>query len=70
LKLEGGDGGMSVAEKVKCPWCSEEAVPQIKVSRNNYGTIKERRCPKCKSVIAAYLDEKRTILDKVRSFQD
>ena len=61
---------MSVEEKVKCPWCSEEVVPQVRVFRNNYGDIKERRCPKCKSVMAAYLDEKGIVLNKVRSFQD
>jgi len=59
-----------VEEKIKCPWCGEEVVPQFRVFYNSYGDIKERRCPKCKSVISAYLDEKRVVLDKIRLFQN
>jgi len=59
-----------VGEKTKCPWCGEEVVPQVKVFHNRYGDVKERRCPKCKSVISAYLDEKRVVLDKLRLFKD
>jgi len=60
----------SVEEKVKCPWCGDTVVPQVRVFHNRYGDIKERRCPKCKSVMAAYLDEKRVVLEKLRLFQD
>jgi phage FluMu protein Com len=55
--------------EVKCAWCSEMVVPQVRVVHNNYGNVNERRCPKCKAIVAAYLEEKRQVLEEVRSFQ-
>lgn len=60
----------SVGKEIRCPWCGETVVPQVSVFHNDYGDVKERRCPKCKAIIAAYLDEKRTVLEKIRTFQD
>ncbi len=57
-------------KEVICPWCGETVLPQVTVSRNAYGDIRERRCPKCKAVVAAYLDEKRIVLEEVRTFQN
>ena len=55
--------------EVKCAWCGEMVVSQVRVVHNDYGNVKERRCPKCKAIVAAYLEEKRQVLEKVRSFQ-
>jgi ribosomal protein S27AE len=59
-----------VKKEVQCPWCGDTVVPEVRVANNDYGEIKERKCPKCKGILAAYLDEKRTVLAKVRSFSD
>jgi len=56
--------------EVKCAWCGDTVVPQVRVVHNDYGNVKERRCPKCTAIVAAYLEEKRHVLEKVRSFQD
>jgi ribosomal protein S27AE len=57
-----------VEKEVRCAWCGEAVSPEVKIIRNEMGEIKERRCPKCNAVLAAYLDEKRTVLGKVRTF--
>jgi ribosomal protein S27AE len=56
-------------KQVKCPWCGELMTPVVSVSPRQYGDVKERKCPKCNAVIAAYLDEPGVILEKVRIFQ-
>ena len=55
--------------QVKCHWCGEQVTPVVNISTKQYGDVKERRCPKCDAVIAAYLDEPGVILEKVRLFQ-
>lgn len=56
--------------EVKCVWCGEVVVPQVKIIRNDYGNVKERRCPRCNAILAAYLEEEGGVLEKVRSFKD
>lgn len=58
-------------DAVKCNWCSEMLpVPQVIVeeSRNSYGSVVERRCPKCGGVLAAYLKDEGEFLTKMRTF--
>ena len=56
--------------EVKCVWCGEVVVPQVKIVHNDYGNVKERRCPRCNAILAAYLEEEGRVLEKVRSFKD
>jgi len=59
------------SREVKCPWCGEiTPVPEVKVIRhkNDYGTVMERRCPKCDEVLAAYLEEEGDFLPGIRTF--
>ncbi len=56
--------------EVKCVWCGEVVVPQVKIIHNDYGNVKERRCPRCNAILAAYLEEEGGVLEKVRSFKD
>jgi len=56
--------------EIKCPWCGNAVVPQARVIHNDHGNVKERRCPRCKGIVAVYLEEKGQVLEKVRSFQD
>lgn len=56
-------------KEVQCPWCAHSVVPEVRIFRNDHGDIKERRCPECKKVLSAYLDEKRPVLNKVRAFK-
>ena len=58
-------------EEVRCNWCGETIqVPEVKVKRvkNDYGTVIERRCPKCGKVLAAYLEEEGDFLPRIRTF--
>ena len=57
--------------ETRCPWCGEVVpVAEVKVGRhkNDYGTVVERRCPKCSRVLAAYLDGEGDFLPKTRTF--
>lgn len=57
--------------EIACPWCGEVMpVSEVKVRSygNDYGAIVERRCPKCSRVLAAYLEEERDFLPRMRTF--
>ncbi len=54
---------------MKCPWCSKFVMPVIGSTSNDYGNVKERRCPRCNAILAAYLEEEGGVLEKVRSFK-
>lgn len=56
-------------EKVKCPWCERENIPGTIIEKSDHGSIVVRRCSLCGKILASYLDEKRIILDKVRTFK-
>ena len=36
--------------------------------RNDYGTVIERKCPRCDKVLAAYLEEEGEFLADMRNF--
>jgi phage FluMu protein Com len=57
-------------KEIECPWCSKLVSPRLYVLKGKYGDIKERKCPECNGILAAYLDEKGTVLEKVRTFQN
>ena len=59
---------MSMEKEVKCPWCGEMVMPQVRLFNNGYGDVRERKCPKCNKVLAAYLEQAEDFLDKVRTF--
>ena len=58
-------------KEIKCPWCGE-VIPasevQVKRYKNDYGTVIDRRCPKCHRALAAYLEEEGGFLDRIRTF--
>ena len=57
--------------EITCPWCGE-AILASKVRmghhKSDYGTVIERRCPKCGKVLAAYLEQERDFLTRIRAF--
>ena len=55
-------------KEVKCPWCGEVTTPKVGYSKNDYGDIIERRCPKCGKVLAAYLEQEGDFLPEIRTF--
>lgn len=58
-------------KEIKCGWCQKVIpAPQVKVKhyRNEFGSVTERRCPHCSNVIAAYLEEEKVFLPKIRTF--
>lgn len=55
-------------KEVKCPWCGENVTPEVRLLSNQYGDVRERRCPKCNNVLAAYLEQEGDFLKKMRTF--
>lgn len=55
-------------KEVKCAWCEKENVPDITKEKSDYGDIVVRKCSQCGNIMGSYLDEKRPVLEKVRSF--
>lgn len=45
-------------------------IAEVKMGRrkNDYGTVIERRCPKCSNVLAAYLEGEVDFLPRIRTF--
>jgi uncharacterized Zn finger protein len=60
---------MGNEKKITCPWCQKETVVWESKEKSDYADIVVRRCAECGDVIAAYLDEDRVVLGKVRTFQ-
>lgn len=61
---------MEKEKKIKCPWCEKETIPSVSKEKSDYADIVVRRCTECKTIIATYLDEDRTVLEKVRTFKN
>lgn len=59
-----------MGKQVVCPWCGESVMPQVSISNKEHGKVMERRCPKCNGIMAAYLNEKRKVLESVRTFRE
>ena len=59
---------MKKDEKVKCAWCEKETAPKIHKEKSDYGKIAVWTCSRCGKILAIYLDEQKTILEKVRTF--
>ena len=61
---------MEGKKSVTCAWCEKESTPKITREKSDYGDIVVRRCSECGNIMASYLDEKKVILEKVRTFQN
>ncbi len=60
-----------MAKELKCAWCGEVVVaPKVTHIKNDYGTVIERRCPKCNNVLAAYAEKEGDFLKSIRTFKD
>ena len=60
---------MAEEKQVKCPWCEKECSPKVSKNKSEYGDVVIRNCAECGNIIASYLDEDHTVLEKVRTFQ-
>ena len=61
---------MALENKVTCPWCGKESTPTVSKGKSDYADMIVRKCGLCEKILASYLDEKKTVLEKVRTFQD
>lgn len=61
---------ISMEKEVRCPWCGEVVVPEVHLLHKKYGDVRERKCPKCNKVLAAYLEQAGNFLPKIRTFQE
>lgn len=59
---------MAEEKEKKCPWCLKTVKAEIREFANDYGHIIERKCPNCRNILAAYLEEEGEFLAKIRSF--
>ncbi|MBI4288459.1 MAG: hypothetical protein HY671_08545 [Chloroflexi bacterium] len=58
-------------KELKCPWCQKVVPPaeaKAKSTRNQGGTVVERKCPHCNKTLAAYLAEDGDFLSRLRTF--
>lgn len=55
-------------KEVKCPWCGEQVVPEVRLLSKQYAEVRERRCPKCGNVLAAYPEQEGDFLKAMRTF--
>lgn len=52
-----------------CPWCSQIVEePKVALLKNNYGDVRERRCPHCGKILAAYFEQEGEFMGKIRSY--
>ena len=61
---------MALEKKVTCPWCGKESTPRLSKEKSDYGDMIVRKCGLCEKILASYLDEEKTVLEKVRTFQN
>jgi len=54
--------------QVHCPWCGDTVVAVSTVTTNQNGEVRVRKCPKCDTILSAYLAEEGVVLQKVRTF--
>lgn len=55
-------------KEVKCPWCGEKVIPEVNLWRKQYGEVRERKCPRCGNILAAYLEQEGEFLKTMRTF--
>lgn len=58
-------------KELQCTWCQKvlsASEVKIKLYKNEHGSVAERRCPHCNKVLAAYLNEEKGFLAKIRTF--
>ena len=57
-----------MSKEIKCPWCGEIVTPDANVIQRKEADVVERRCPQCGKVLAAYLEQDRDFMPKIRTF--
>jgi hypothetical protein len=57
---------MKSGKEIECPWCNEMVTPEVRILNRKEGEVKERSCPRCSKVIAAYLHNE-SFLDMIRA---
>ena len=57
-----------MSKEIKCPWCGERVTPEPEVIQRKVAEVVERRCPQCGKVLAAYLEQDRDFMPKIRTF--
>lgn len=55
-------------KEVKCPWCGEKVIPEVNLWCKQYGEVRERKCPQCGNILAAYLEQEGEFLKTMRTF--
>ena len=57
--------------EITCPGCGEvssEEEVMVSYKKSDYGSVIERRCIKCNTILAAYLEGEGDFLPRIRKF--
>ncbi|MDY6968119.1 MAG: hypothetical protein SVR08_05625 [Spirochaetota bacterium] len=57
-------------KEILCPWCKENATPNVQLIDRENGKVRERRCTKCGKVLAAYLVGESDFMTRMRTFEN
>ena len=57
-----------MSKEITCPWCGERVKAEPKVIQRKVAEVVERRCSQCGKVVAAYLEQDRDFMSKIRTF--
>ena len=59
---------MEKEAKVKCAWCAKETTAKVHKEKSEYGDVVTYTWSLCGQIMASYLEEKKPVLEKVRTF--
>jgi hypothetical protein len=55
-------------KEIICPWCNEKTVTTKNILKKANSQVKERRCTNCEKILAAYTEDEKDFLPKIRVF--
>jgi endogenous inhibitor of DNA gyrase (YacG/DUF329 family) len=59
---------MELSKEIRCPWCGEMVRAEAKVIQRKVDDVVERKCPQCGKILAAYLEQDKDFMPKIRTF--
>ena len=57
-----------MSKEIRCPWCGEMVRAEAKVIQRKVDDVVERKCPQCGKILAAYLEQDKDFMPKIRTF--
>jgi len=57
-----------MSKEIICPWCNEKTETDKKILKKENSQVVERRCKNCGKILAAYMENEKDFLPKIRVF--